>query len=49
MMFMLKILYQPRELDEQLIELIRPHIRFEYDIKRDLTDIENSTITRREN
>ena len=43
------VLYQPRELDEQLIELIRPHIRFEYDIKRDLTDIENSTITRREN
>ena len=43
------VLYQPRELDEQLIELIRTHIRFEYDIKRDLTDIENSTITRREN
>ena len=43
------VLYQPRELDDKLIELIRPHIRFEYDIKRDLTDIENSTITRREN
>ena len=43
------VLYQPRELDERLIELIRPHIRFEYDIKRDLTDVENSLITRREN
>ena len=43
------ILYQPRELDDKLIELIRPHIRFEYDIKRDLSDIENSVITRREN
>ena len=43
------ILYQPRELDDKLIQLIRPHIRFEYDIKRDLTDIENSIITRREN
>jgi DNA sulfur modification protein DndD len=43
------ILYQPRELDDKLIELIRPHIRFEYDIKRDLSDMENSVITRREN
>jgi DNA sulfur modification protein DndD len=43
------VLYQPRELDDRLIELIRPHIRAEYDIKRDLIDIENSTITRREN
>ncbi len=43
------VLYQPRELDDRLIELIRPHIRFEYDIKRDLTDRENSLITRREN
>ena len=43
------VLYQPRELDDKLIELIRPHIRAEYDIKRDLTDIENSVITRRNN
>ena len=43
------ILYQPRELDERLIESIRPHIRSEYEIKRDLIDNENSLITRREN
>jgi DNA sulfur modification protein DndD len=43
------VLYQPRELDESLIELIRPHIRGEYDIKRDLTDLENSVIIRGEN
>jgi len=43
------VLYQPRELDSRLIELIRPHIRFEYDIKRDLTDVENSMIVRSEN
>jgi len=43
------VLYQPRELDSRLIELIRPHIRFEYDIKRDLTDVENSMIIRSEN
>lgn len=42
------ILYQPRELDERLIELIRPHIRAEYDIKRDLVDVENSVIVRRQ-
>jgi DNA sulfur modification protein DndD len=43
------VLYQPRELDSRLIELIRSHIRFEYDIKRDLTDVENSLIVRSEN
>ena len=43
------VLYQPRELDERLIEFIRPHIREEYEIKRDLTDVENSLITRRQN
>lgn len=43
------VLYQPRELDERLIEFIRPHIRAEYEIKRDLTDVENSLITRRQN
>jgi DNA sulfur modification protein DndD len=43
------VLYQPRELDNRLIELIRPHIRAEYEIKRDLTDIENSLITRSNN
>ena len=43
------VLYQPRELDERLIEFIRPRISAEYEIKRDLTDIENSLITRRQN
>jgi len=42
------VLYQPRELDERLIGLIKSHIRAEYDIKRDLVDPENSVVTRRE-
>lgn len=40
------ILYQPRELDEKLIGLIKSNIRSEYEIKRDLVEPENSNIVR---